>query len=171
MKFAVCPLTREDVQELQTWRYEEPYAIYSLGDGSLEELLGEMLDPRSPYFAVRNDEGELIGFFNIGTSALVWDAGEPGVFLDATRRASALGLGLRPDLTGRGLGQSFAEAALAFLHKQYAPQEVWLYVLAWNERAIRVYERTGFQRVRTFTQENRYGKRDFVEMRRDERSV
>lgn len=171
MNFDIHLLTREDVQELRTWRYEEPYTIYSLGDGSLEALQAEMLDLRSPYFGVRNDEGEPVGFFNIGTSALVWDAGEPGIFLDATRQASALGLGLRPDLTGRGLGQAFVEAALAFIREQYAPQEVWLYVLAWNERALRVYERVGFQRVRTFTQENRYGRRDFVEMRRDERPL
>lgn len=171
MNFDVQPLTREDVYVLREWRYEEPYTVYSLGGGSLEELLAEMLDLRSPYFAVRNDEGELVGFFNIGTSALVWDAGEPETFLDATSQASALGLGLRPDLTGRGMGQTFVEAALAFIREQYAPREVWLYVLAWNERAMRVYERAGFQRVRTFTQENRYGRRDFVEMRWDEQPL
>lgn len=164
MRFVFDPLTRSDALALLEWHYAEPYAVYNLGSEYVEEILVDLLDPRSPYYAARDEQGELVGFINVGTSALVWDAGEPGVFIEQEPRVSALGLGLRPDLTGRGFGISFVEAALTFIKTRFAPHQMRLFVLAWNERAIRVYERAGFQRVRAFTQTNRFGSREFVEM-------
>ncbi|QBD80991.1 GNAT family N-acetyltransferase [Ktedonosporobacter rubrisoli] len=167
MQFTFALLNREDAQEIYTWRYSGPYAVYSLGgdEPAGEDDLAEMLDRRSPYYGVRNERGELVGFFNFGTSALVWDSGAIGVLID--KETLDLGLGLRPDLTGKGLGLAFVEAGLDFARATFAPRHFRLFVLAWNERAIRVYERAGFQRVRLSLVRNIHGEHEFLEMCRD----
>jgi [ribosomal protein S18]-alanine N-acetyltransferase len=57
------------------------------------------------------------------------------------------GLGLRPDLTGQGLGLEFFRAGVAFARERYQPQRVYLHVAEFNERARRVYERAGLSVV------------------------
>ena len=65
---------------------------------------------------------------------------------DAIRASVAIGPGLRPDLTGRGLGPIYTEAARAFARQRWRPSMSGLDVGPWTERAIRAYERAGFER-------------------------
>ena len=58
-----------------------------------------------------------------------------------------IGLGLRPDLTGRGLGLDFFRAGVEFARERFRPALIVLNVAAFNERAIAVYERAGFVRT------------------------
>jgi hypothetical protein len=46
-----------------------------------------------------------------------------------------LGIGLRPDLTGRGLGESFLRTQLEYAVQRWQPASFRLFVAAWNERA------------------------------------
>ena len=110
-------------------------------------------------------------------------AGEPGALLRRPRRDGDLigfyyfepippdldyGLGLRPDLTGLGLGLEFFLAGLAFARELYRPSRVFLHVAEFNERARRVYERAGFRvissHVRSF---ERFGDVRFLTMADD----
>lgn len=93
----------------------------------------------------------------------MWENTVPALY--GEDRTIDIGLGLRPDLTGKGLGLAFVEAGLAFARKRFAPR---LFVLSFNKRAIRIYERAGFTRVREFMQLNPvHGELHFVEMRRE----
>ncbi len=74
-------------RERDAWRYDPPYDFYD-GDGR------PVKNPEL-FFAGRDDEGALIGFY----------------FFDLWDDALFYGLGLRPDLTGRGLGEQFVRAA------------------------------------------------------------
>ncbi len=163
MQFTFTPMDEADARSIRRWRYEEPYAVYNAADAC--DDVSEQLDRRSPYYSVRDGRGDLVGFFNFGSSAYVWDQAEPGLFGDD--RSLAIGLGLRPDLTGRGLGYGFVVAGLDFAREQFAPRSFRFYVLTFNERAIRVYERAGFGRVRVFAQRNAQGTREFLEMGRE----
>ena len=58
-----------------------------------------------------------------------------------------LGLGMRPDLTGRGLAQPFIEAGLDYARREWQPRTFRLWVAGWNERALRAYRRAGFHEV------------------------
>ncbi len=66
----------------------------------------------------------------------------------------------------RGLGLAFVNAGLVFARRQFAPALFRLFVMTFNERAIRVYERAGFQRVGVVMQRGPTGERPFLEMRR-----
>ncbi len=164
MPFTFTPLNETDARVIQTWRYEEPYAIYSYTPS--EEVLTEMLDQRSPHYAARDEQNELIGFFCYGTSAQVWENAVPALYSED--QVIDIGLGMRPDLTGKGLGLAFVNAGLDFAREQFAPRSFRLFVLSFNTRAMRVYERAGFARVREFAQPNpAHGELRFVEMRRE----
>jgi RimJ/RimL family protein N-acetyltransferase len=163
-------MTEDDVRAIMAWRYDVQYSIYNIdGDGDdPDELLAEFLDRRSPYFAARNPDvdpsGAVVGFFCYGSSAGV-TFGEAAPYLYNDDGSLNGGLGMRPDLTGRGLGAAFTQAGVAFGAEQYHPAFIRFYVLPFNDRAIRAYERVGFRRVGIVIQRSVQGERPFVEMR------
>ncbi len=162
MEFHFVALEEADARAILAWRYEGQCTIYNWAE---EDDPAEMLDRRSPHYAVKDERGELVGFFAYGSSAQVWDSGEPHLYSE--HNTITVGLGMRPDLTGKGLGLAFTQAGLDFAREHFAPDYFRLYVLTFNERAIRVYERAGFERAGIFTRLSaEYGNRDFVEMRR-----
>ncbi|GLV54853.1 N-acetyltransferase [Dictyobacter sp. S3.2.2.5] len=166
MTFKFVPMTEQDVRLIAQWRYEEPYDIYNMVDADVDDALAEMLDPRSPHYTVRDEEEQLIGFASFGTSALVWSSTTPAIY-DEDQKTIAIGLGMRPDLTGQGLGTAFVTAILEFARERFAPEQVRLFVLPFNQRAIRLYEKVGFKRSGSYIQKSeRYGEREFIEMRR-----
>ena len=54
-------------------------------------------------------------------------------------------LGLRPDLTSRGLGLEFVRAGIQLIRERFGPSRIVLDVAGFNERAAKVYERAGFR--------------------------
>ncbi len=102
-------------------------------------------------YAVFGADGERVGFFSF----------EP------SEESLEIGLGMRPDSTGQGIGKSFVEAGLAFARDEYDPEAFSLAVATFNERAISVYENAGFERVETFVQETNGGEYEFLKMRCD----
>ena len=161
MKCTLTPMDEVNARTIQSWNYEVPYNIYNW---TAEDDISELLDRRSPHFAVRDEHDELIGFFAYGSSALVWDSGEPHLFSE--NNTITIGLGIRPDLTGKGLGLAFVNAGLDFANKQFKPAYFRLFVLMFNQRAIRIYEHVGFQRIGIYVQPNANGDREFLEMRK-----
>jgi [ribosomal protein S18]-alanine N-acetyltransferase len=161
MNFLFTPMNEADALAIQSWTYEAPYDIYNW---EAEHDISVMLDTRSPHYAVKNEQGILIGFFSYGSSALIWDSGEPHMFCD--NNTISIGLGMRPDLTGKGQGLSFVNAGLDFAMQQFKPDHFRLFVLPFNTRAILVYERAGFQKTGTYLQHHTNGDREFIEMRK-----
>ena len=161
MQFNFVLLEEADARAIVAWCYEGQYAVYNWEE---EDDPAEMLDRRSPRYVVKDERGELVGFFTYGSSAQVWDSGETHLYSE--HHTITIGLGMRPDLTGKGLGLAFTQAGMDFARQQFKPEYFRLYVLEFNERAIRVYERAGFERTGIYTQVRAvYGNRDFVEMR------
>jgi RimJ/RimL family protein N-acetyltransferase len=159
-------MNEEDARAICAWRYEGEYAIYNMGAdaNSIEDALVEMLDRRSPHFAVRDEQGDLVGFYAFGTSATISQVDEPALY--AENNTIFIGLGMRPDLTGKGLGLDFINAELDLARQRFAPDSFRLYALSYNKRAIRAYKKAGFEQVRIFTQHNIHGDNEFIEMTR-----
>ena len=168
MNLTFRPATEAEARAIAAWRYDGPYAFYNAPEGAADdpEYLRELLDPDNPYYAALDSRGGLVGFLAFGAPALV---GTPEERNEAYGGEQALdiGLGLRPDLTGRGLGLTYVEAGLALARERFASARLRLSVAAFNHRAIRVYERAGFRRVRVRTLDSSGGPYEFVIMVRD----
>jgi [ribosomal protein S18]-alanine N-acetyltransferase len=141
-----------DARRISGWRYAPPYDFY---DSTADPAdLAELLDPQSRrdvYFSALDGENRLVGFFQYEKSGEAVD----------------VGLGLRPDLTGRGLGAEFVLAGLAFARERFSPQSFTLSVATFNGRAIAVYERVGFRRGEIHTHETNGGEHEFLSMWRE----
>lgn len=130
-------------REILSWRYEAPYDYYNPDPSRVEHIMQHFLDHPHAYYAVRDGGNGVIGFCCFGSEGQV-----PGG--DYSDAALDLGLGLRPNLTGKGNGSSFLASILAFTSNAYSPETIRLAVAAFNERAIRLYENAGFRRTLRF---------------------
>ena len=127
MNLRIEPATDELFRERGRWRYPPPYDFYD-DDGR---------PPLNPewFFSAHCEDGAIAGFY----------------FFAERGDAIFYGLGLRPDLTGRGLGLAFVMAGLEFAREQFSPKRIVLDVAEFNERALQVYEHAGFRRTGTKT--------------------
>lgn len=135
----IAPLTREHAEDIATWRYPAPYDFYDMDEADP----GDLLDPSSGYHAVLSG-GRLIGFRSFGPDGQV-----PGWEYDDS--ALDTGGGLRPELTGQGLGRTVIAAGLDFGRARFAPVAFRVTVASFNSRALRVVTSLGFERVGSFT--------------------
>jgi RimJ/RimL family protein N-acetyltransferase len=138
------PITPRDAQAISRWRYDGAYSIYNGDPASVDSLLR----PRLLYHSVYDQSGDLVGYFCFGEDARVSAGRRLGVY--EREVALDVGLGMRPDLTGRGLGEEYVHAGLQFARETYSPPAFRLTVATFNQRAIRVYERAGFEIVERF---------------------
>jgi [ribosomal protein S18]-alanine N-acetyltransferase len=132
-----------------TWHYEGDYSFYDI-EADKNDLV-EFLDPESrgnTMFSVHKED-ELVGFFSVNKMA----AG----YYD-------IGLGMRPDLTGCGMGSEFLKAGIDFVKSRFSPVKIMLSVATFNERAIKVYRKIGFQDLDTFKQDTNGGTYEFLRM-------
>ena len=140
-----------DAREISGWRYEPPYDFY---DSTADPAdLAELLDPqsrRNVYFSALDEENRLMGFFQF----------------DKADETVNVGLGLRPGLTGMGLGKEFVLSGLAFARERYAPERFTLSVATFNKRAISIYERAVLRRDEVYLQETNGGEYEFLRMER-----
>ena len=134
----VVSLTREFALDICTWRYPPPYGRYDMTDVNPEECVR----PQSGFFALVCG-GDLIGFRSFGSHGRV-----PGWEYDEA--ALDTGGGLRPELTGRGLGRKAIATGLAFGRVRFAPAAFRVTVAAFNTRALRAVTALGFNQVGSF---------------------
>ena len=160
MRLDFQPMDESGVQVIAGWHYEPPYDIYSLDGENVKELVQAFLNPAYHYYQVRDEAGEIVAYCCFGLDARV-----PGG--DYTAEALDVGLGVRPDLTGQGLGSIFVGAVLDFARRTFAPAALRVTVAAFNRRALRVWQQAGFRSIQTF--ERVPDGAAFVILRRSER--
>ena len=78
--------------------------------------------------------------------------GQDGQVTDGHYRDSALdiGIGVRPDLTGRGKGIEYANAVLKFAESKLSPKAFRVTIAAFNKRALRVWQKLEFEHQQSF---------------------
>lgn len=144
MDFHFVPMNADYARTIvDNWHYE---GAYRLCDYAQSESLLDPANWDTHIFAVLDEAGTLAGEFTL------W-----------------LGFGLKPELTGRGLGEDFVAAGMecGVEHFDYEGDEIWLEVAAWNERALKVYRRLGFEELERYSVEIRGQDYDFLKMRRE----
>lgn len=147
MALRIVPITAEFVREILSWRYEPPYDFYNLvvAPEKIEQEIAYFLAPENRFRQIMRDGLPIAGF------SLGQDGQVPGG--DYTDAALDIGLGLRPDLTGQGLGGEIVRAVIDYAIKLDEPPALRVTVAAFNERALRVWQKAGFREISRFNAE------------------
>ncbi|WP_242062997.1 GNAT family N-acetyltransferase [Nostoc sp. FACHB-145] len=129
-----------NAEQLTNWHYEPPYQMYN--STSNPTLIEYLIDPQNAYYSILEHD-ELVAFCCFGKSAQV-----PGG--DYQREALDIGLGVRPDLTGQGKGRMYIADVLEFARLTFNLRFLRITVAAFNQRALRAWQKAGFVRVQSF---------------------
>lgn len=141
-------MTNEDALEIVAWEYEGKYAFYNI-QNDVDDL-DEFLNPfHWNHYAAVYENDNLAGFFT---------------FTPLDIHTVEIGLGLRPDLTGKGKGRDFVSFAEDTAVKWYDPKQLVVKVAQFNERAIHIYKQAGFSEKETFLQKTNDSEYPFVRM-------
>jgi len=134
----IRPLDISHCELICGWRYAPPYDVYQWPSWADMQKDGiEFADSAirdAQYAAVVLASSELIGYAQFFP------------MLNVTR----LGLGLRPDLCSKGIGPSFVRTIAEEARRRAPGHEIDLEVYSWNDRAVRAYEKAGFQIADTY---------------------
>ncbi len=141
MKIIFRPMDEVNAREIARWQYDSPYDIYNLGD--IDEAIQYVIDPQNALYSITDEADDLIGFCSFGLDGQV-----PGG--DYSAEGLDIGMGIRPDLTGQGRGSNCVAAVLDFALRSFSAEHIRVTIAAFNQRALRVWEKNGFQRVQTF---------------------
>jgi ribosomal-protein-alanine N-acetyltransferase len=146
MQLFVMDMTKDFARQVLNWKYEKPYELYNneLTDEAMREVLN------NAYFAVVDDVEELVGFFCIGESAQVPIGSLFGVYKEDL---IDIGIGMKPELTGKGFGYPFFSFILNEIKEIFDPNSVRLTVIKSNSRAINLYQKFGFVMEKEFNTE------------------
>ncbi|WP_459501480.1 GNAT family N-acetyltransferase [Bacillus sp. C1] len=150
MNYTFEVMTQKQAEEIAYhWHYEGKYSFYDMEAD--QEDLAAFLDFKirgETTFAV-SENGQFVGFFS---------------FHKIDIHTVDIGLGMKPNMTGNGLGLAFIKEGLAFCERKYQPKYITLLVATFNERAIKVYRKVGFEAIGTFIQKTNGGHFEFLKM-------
>ena len=134
----IVAMTEAYAADIVTWHYAAPYDRYDMTEVDPAFLLDEL----NGYFALL-DNATLVGFRSFGVDAQV-----PGGTYDD--RALDTGGGLRPELTGKGLGHEAISVGLDYGRRKFSPDAFRVTIATLNVRAQRVVTSLGFQNIGRF---------------------
>jgi [ribosomal protein S18]-alanine N-acetyltransferase len=135
---AIVAMAPVYAEQITTWRYPPPYDCYDMTGADPADLM----DPAAGYYALV-DDAELVGFRSFGVDGQV-----PGWPYDDS--ALDTGGGLKPELTGRGLGRSAIATGLDFGRQRFGPAAFRMTIASFNARARAVVESLGFESIGRF---------------------
>jgi ribosomal-protein-alanine N-acetyltransferase len=148
--YVIEKMSQEQAEEIAlNWHYEGQYSFYDFSAD--EEDLAELLNPQEradKYYIVLTDNEE-VGFF----------------YFENNDETVEIGLGMKPELTGKGQGLNFIDAGLRYVISAYNPKEITLSVATFNERAIKVYKKLGFEPINVFMQDTNGSQFEFLKMK------
>lgn len=131
------------------WKYGGVYSFYDMTADweDYEEFVDEDRRNANDHYQAMAGGG-LAGFFCVVQDGPVIE----------------IGLGLRPDLCGNGLGKGFVSQVVGFIEARYRFDKLVLHVAAFNQRAVKVYRSCGFQDVKVIEQSSNGGVYEFLVM-------
>lgn len=150
MHFHLTAMTAEYAANVLTWKYPPPYDLYDYINAA-EHILNSASWGKT-LFAALDENGDLSGELTLGflDRADEWVSMEDMLAGQLDDSILWIGFGLRPDLTGHGLGLTFVTECANFAIQtaceqyHYQGEYIGLGVYQFNQRAIKVYERAGF---------------------------
>ncbi|WP_087973491.1 GNAT family N-acetyltransferase [Oceanobacillus rekensis] len=155
MSLSIKKMNQHYAVDALCWKYPKPYDFYNhiLTSDAILELLS------SKYYVTLDTESEFIGFFCTGRSAQVPAGDMVGVY---NEDCVDIGLGMKPELTGKGKGYEFFSHILTFVEENHKGKDIRLTVATFNKRAIHLYEKAGFVKQGEFSNDEA----DFITMKK-----
>lgn len=129
-------------KEILSWQYDIPYDFYNneLTDETMSEILN------GTYVAIVDEDNQLVGYYCTGISSQVPAGKEYSAYIE---NMIDIGLGMKPNLTGKGNGESFFNWILQEIEST-TRLPLRLTVATFNNRAIKLYENAGFNKLISF---------------------
>lgn len=133
MKFQITGLSEAQAKEIcDEWVYEGEYAVYNVSWADAVKQRWSIADEKKRAYQFRgvfDANNSLIGFFRM---------------TEDEQNGVEIGMGMRPDLCGRGLGTAFVDVVTAYSQRQHPQKKLYLEVRSFNHRAIKCYQRAGY---------------------------
>lgn len=130
------PMARVAAEEIRHWAYEAEYAAYNF-EGAPDDWLMDEANWGTEQFCLV-DGGAVLG----------------QVACQAEGDALWVGWSMNPKLCGQGHGSEFVCKCVSALRERTRHSgRILLRVAAWNQRAIRAYQKAGFAYVETIQDE------------------
>jgi aminoglycoside 6'-N-acetyltransferase len=124
---ALRPADTGDVDRLVGWHADPDVARYWDGEAFTREEMAERLAREDVEAWIVEESGEPVGYLQVHTEGL--------------------DMFLIPEARGRGLGPDAARAMAEHLLRERCRERVTVDPYAWNEGAVRAWERAGFVEV------------------------
>lgn len=160
MKIKYRPADEKSAREFVQWKYESPYDVYNCPPEDVEKAIQYNIDPVNNLYSMFNQNEELIGYCSYGRDAQV-----PGG--DYSEEALDIGMMIKPELTGQGMGAAYAEEVIRNGVNKYEPKKLRVTIAAFNKRAMRTWEKNGFQQAQSFKRNNSEDGMEFVIMTKE----
>ena len=149
--FWIQPMSQDSADQIAAWTYPAPYDFYDMvaDEEDLAQLLSESTRENTYFEVIRN--GALFGFATFYPQ----------------KDHLAIGLGMKPDQTGQGLGVNFYQAIEDYARKNFDCQVLQLSVASFNQRALALYQKVGYERVESYQQATNGGEFPFVRLQKN----
>lgn len=146
------PMNEEFAKQITEWIYEGDYSDYNLPsyEQCKEKKYGMTREDRWNNYIVYTINNEVVFYSNMK---------------EMDNNKLYIGVGLKPEYCGKGLGNFFLNDSINEMKKIYPERTLFLEVRSWNKRAIKSYEKLGFKITNTVLSKDRLGNdTEFIEM-------
>ena len=149
--FWIQPMSQDSADQIAAWTYPAPYDFYDMvaDEEDLSELLSQSSRENTYFEVIRN--GALFGF---------------ATFYPQNDHLE-IGLGMKPDQTGQGLGVNFYQTIEDYARKNFDCKVLQLSVASFNQRALALYQKVGYERVESYLQATNGGEFPFVRLQKN----
>lgn len=143
------PLSQKHAIEIaEEWHYDAPYDFYDAKSDpeDYEELINK--ERRGDCYFEAINGNEFVGYFTYINK----------------QNGIEIGIGLRPDQCGKHLGADFLLQVEAYLYQLLHPRCFYISIAAFNQRAIKLYQRCGYEIVNSHMRDTNNDKYEFYDM-------
>jgi len=127
-------MTADFADQVIKWKYADEYSIYNHDSSFITEYSDGM------HFAFVDDEHNLLGYMCFGFAAQV-PTDELNVYSDD---CLDIGLHIKPDLNGKGLGGKFLKTCIEFADSHFNRPNLTTTIAKFNTRAQTLCKNAGF---------------------------
>ncbi|MBC8248607.1 MAG: GNAT family N-acetyltransferase [Anaerolineales bacterium] len=137
-KVIIRPMVGEDVDKMAAWRpfTDSLYSLWNRPSRSSDDCIrfqAQADDPSRRWYAVEDVSGHLIGRLSLRQIS--------------RRKSARLGITLAADYVGQGYGTDAIRTFLVYYFQELGFETLYLDVAAPNKRALRCYEKCGFEYI------------------------